>query len=100
MTKKILKNEDGSCSHWCEGCQATHKIFVAGNTKTDNVLCVWNGDYLKPTFSPALRHQTKLNDNIEQLCHYLISLGEIRYYPDSTHQFAGKSQQLLPVPST
>lgn len=52
----------------------------------------WNGSTDKPTLRPSVRTQ-----GADYLCHSWVSEGQAQFLPDSTHEHAGKTRDLLEV---
>lgn len=59
----------------------------------------WNGDTEKPTVRPSVLTKGKdWNDNWKDyVCHSWINDGQAQFLPDSTHEFSGKTVDLLDV---
>lgn len=81
-------------SFHCPGCAYGHAVGVNGrmimNSEGKPVSWSWNGDWIKPTFSPSLL----INKNKEgqyPLCHTFITEGKIQFLADCTHDLAGKT---------
>jgi len=81
----------------CPGCEEGHQI--------DTARWEFNGDYVKPTFSPS--YLTWLDANPDALpelrkgryvtgwrCHSFIKDGMIEYLSDCTHKLAGQTVAL------
>lgn len=56
----------------------------------------WNGDVEKPTLAPSILTWCDL-PNGKKVCHSFIRNGMVEYLSDSTHEFAGKTVELLDV---
>ena len=65
---------------FCPGCKKTH---VFDNRWT------FNDDFVFPTFRP---HMLAIADGIK--CHFVITDGQIYFYPDSNHLLAGKTVKM------
>jgi len=76
---------------WCPGCDAIHKICAGG---VNTPVWTFNGDLVKPTFSPS--HLTGGKDFKENRCHSFIENGNIRYLDDCHHELKG---QTIPLPT-
>lgn len=67
---------------WCPGCDTEH-IF--------NKSWTWNHDLYRPTITPSiLNRKTTNNTKSDQVCHIIITDGQIYYLADCTHKFVGK----------
>jgi hypothetical protein len=89
---------------WCPGCAMNHSIVHAPG-RWD-----WNGDLVKPTFSPSILVQGTIPVTDEEIarimrgehvepvpfrCHSYVEDGNIRFLDDCTHALAGKT---VPLP--
>lgn len=54
----------------------------------------WNGDTERPTLRPSIRTRDG-----RHTCHSFVTDGKIQYLSDCTHEFAGKTMDLLDVES-
>lgn len=110
MTDVIRMTSDGKAMFWCPACQMYHGPRVIGE-RGEGPLWTWNGDKVKPTFSPSIlvRGTQRLTDEelaaikrgekIEPrtlLCHSFVRDGVIEFCSDSQHEMAGKSVKLEP----
>ena len=116
----VLRSVQGpGLSFWCPGCAEMHTISVAPGRWT------WNGDKDRPTFSPSVlvtcghyMPEHKPGDrcwctfDAEQIakgeepgpfkcfrCHSFVRDGQIQFLGDSTHELAGKTVPLPPLPA-
>lgn len=88
-----------SLMHWCPGCDEPHGIRIGG---PDGPKWTFDGDYLRPTFSPSVRCFTIYGEDWKQLpagqtrtlCHYFIRGGRIEFCGDSPHKLAGQTVDL------
>lgn len=74
---------------YCVACQDYHQFWTKGKT-------VWefNGDDIKPTFSPSLLMQGGKDDIY---CHLYVRDGMIEYLSDCKHSFAGETVRMIPI---
>jgi len=79
--------------HWCPACLTVHIIKVRG----DGVCWEWDGDEEAPTFTPSFKVSLPQGDIVE-ICHYVITRGEIYFCSDSTHGFEGQTVPLADFP--
>lgn len=87
--KKILHEvmREGKVYGWaffCPGCDSHHLYTNDGRWKFD-------GNMEKPTFTPSL-----LLTWPEGRCHLFVTNGQIAYQPDSKHELAGKTVDMIP----
>lgn len=80
---------------WCLGCDSVHHIRAKG----DKPSWEFNGDMVKPTFSPS--HLTGWHGEngqkfSENRCHSFIKDGNIQYLSDCHHDLKGKTIPLPP----
>lgn len=105
-----LRKNNAGFHHWCDGCKELHILPMYGGW-------TFNGNLDKPTFSPSFKHEGLrietdektgkwtgewLKDDqgkpIPYICHYVLTNGILNYCSDSTHEMAGKSVSLPPLP--
>lgn len=88
----------------CPGCRRRHAITSGPNAWT------WNGDTVRPTFTPSVLvqpHDTLINEDLDlpelvaegnrtrtPRCHSFVTDGRIEYLADSTHGLAGQTVDL------
>lgn len=83
----------------CPGCNKIHTVAI-GAGKGER--WQWNGDPEKPTFSPSIKVVYPANSKTaeskdqysEQICHFSVENGEIRFLEDCTHSLAGQTVQI------
>jgi hypothetical protein len=75
----------------CPGCKEFHLIYTNHPSPSKN--WTFNGDLVKPTFSPSLLVRWGADPN-RKICHSFIRDGKIEFLTDCTHQFAGKTLEL------
>ena len=100
---KPIQNGSGILLFYCPGCDEPHQITIAGPQSWG-----FNGDYVKPTFTPSYltwadpnprampEHDPKGKYRNGFRCHSFIIDGSIQYLADSTHSLAGQTVQLRP----
>lgn len=74
----------------------SHRILpvIHGNATRKGTPCwSWNGDTENPTLKPSIR--TKGGDGV--VCHSFVNNGKVQFLGDCTHEFAGKTLDLLEV---
>ena len=55
----------------------------------------WNGNKLKPTFSPSILTRLRWGPEGKEICnHVFVRDGKIQYLGDCTHEYAGKTLEL------
>lgn len=84
--------EAGEVMIFCPGCKCGH-VF---STKTKNAcggLWTWNGDRVKPTFSPSMLVN---QGEIHKRCHSYVRDGNIQFLSDCFHELRGKTVPLEP----
>jgi len=77
---------------WCPGCDAAHRYSTGSG---DGPRWAFNDDMEKPTFTPSL-----LNTYGEsgKVCHLFMTNGQLSFCSDCTHELAGKTVDVPPVP--
>lgn len=69
----------------CPGCGYDHPFHVG---YTGRPSWTWNGDMVKPTFSPSL---LVFKDEPTQRCHSFVTDGKIVFLSDCFHKLAGQT---------
>lgn len=86
-----------TCWMWCPGCDHAVAIPIVGvdGSQPDGPRWEWDGNVEAPTFSPSiLQHPS---GNIP-LCHSFIKAGRWEFLSDSTHDLAGQTVDMVPLP--
>ena len=109
---KQHRREDGNLVYApCDPSEATHlKILtpgpwptrilpvVLGNATRAGTPCwSWNGDVEKPTLKPSILTGADEHHRATKKCHSFVTDGQIRFLADSTHEFAGRTMDLLDI---
>lgn len=90
------ENQSDRLFYYCPACDCDHMILFKGPNKW-----TWNGDKVKPTFSPSVRVQwTYGPEKIKHNCHFFVRNGEIQYLGDCTHDMKGKTIKMIPNKQT
>lgn len=72
-------------------------IIIKG-TRRDTPCWTWNGDTEKPTLKPSILTRFDSGDPSESyVCHSFVTDGKVQFLPDSTHDLAGQTLDLLEV---
>lgn len=71
---------------WCPGCKGTVRIDDTWD---------FDGNLEAPTFSPSLLTRW---DGVERVCHSFIRNGHWEFLADSTHELAGQTVPMVPLP--
>ena len=77
----------------CPGCGIDHEFRIKSPTRP---CWTFNGDKVKPTFSPSLLVKWGDMDEPNKVCHSYVREGIIEFLSDCTHRLAGKSVPLPP----
>jgi len=112
-----IERGPGIFHYWCPGCNSEHSVFTQFKNEK-GAKWAWNGDLIRPTFSPSLLHTWTSGDppitaeNFEKyksnpwpqnqkknICHVFIKDGRIQFLSDCTHTFAGKTVDLPDMPN-
>lgn len=91
MKNTIIKDKHGNAWFFCKGCNFRHRIPVEGDNKWE-----WNGDLIKPTFSPSIL-VTWNELTGDKVCHSFVKEGRIQYLGDCTHKLAGQTVDLIAI---
>ena len=78
----------------CPGCKCGHAYRIKGGP---GPVWQWNGDKVKPTFSPSLLYTQPWGDPpVNRVCHIFVNNGMIQFLGDCTHDLAGKTVPMEP----
>ena len=80
-------------SVWCPGCKRYHEIWVYQPNPTTGAKWKFNGNLVRPTFSPSLH----VEPGTKQNCHSFIKNGNWEFLPDCHHELKGKTVPMLPI---
>ncbi len=69
----------------CPGCGYCHAPVIKAD---EGPLWKFNGDFIKPTFTPSIRVTAAIN------CHSYVTDGQIRFLNDCDHELAGQTVPL------
>ena len=97
LSDRLGRNGD-ALVYWCPACNNAHVIQIAGQVKWD-----FDGNVEAPTFNPSVRHQWVAPVGMEEhnrTCHYFVKAGRIEYCGDCTHELAGQTVELPPIPTS
>lgn len=113
---RILRSTEGGVMFWCPGCREMHGISV--NSGVPGRDWGYNGNPDAPTFTPSVlvrsgHHvpghegpecwcnwpdKAELPDLQCRICHSFVTDGQIQFLTDSTHELAGQTVPLPPLP--
>jgi hypothetical protein len=98
----------------CPGCGWHHALRIRGDRSGGRPLWEWNGDRVRPTFSPSILVRTHTHEppvtpanleewkrapwpqrRVDMVCHSFVRDGQIEFLSDCTHPLAG---QTVPLP--
>ncbi|MDX2187790.1 MAG: DUF6527 family protein [Opitutaceae bacterium] len=91
---------------YCPGCKCGHGVWTE-KPALNGARWSWNGDMVKPTFSPSLLIDTEYpqgcdeqgrpRPSVRTVCHSFVRDGQIQFLGDCTHELAGQTVPLPPV---
>jgi hypothetical protein len=81
---------------WCLGCKEAHAITTLRDDGQAHPCWSYNGDKDSPTFSPSVLVTGGSDPNFR--CHTFVRNGEIQYLTDCTHELAGQTVPMEPIP--
>lgn len=101
-TGKADGHWSGGFSHWCPACRASHQ-FAVDAPNASGAIWTFDGNLLLPTFAPSMNIAwgNRVDPKCEHgggVCHYNLTAGQIIFCADSTHELAGKTVPLPPLP--
>lgn len=82
--------DNGMLVFYCPGCRELHGVWTKEPNPMTGAKWTWNGDLIKPTFSPSIVVNGKPK------CHSFVRAGMIEYLNDCEHGLAGKT---VPLPA-
>lgn len=93
---KLRIIEDGRVMFHCPACNTGHMI----NISNPNMYPIWTFDnnFDSPTFTPSVllkQEYTPESGKRTYICHSFITNGLIIYLNDCTHEFAGKTIEMV-----
>lgn len=106
MAKKVFEQEENCFVFECPACGCNHYFLTAPKLPA----WTWNANAEQPTVSPSIRVGGTKDLTEEQyqqirrgepftpephICHFFIKEGKIEFCGDSTHEFAGKTVEML-----
>lgn len=86
---------------FCPGCRCEHGVWTS-KAASNGARWTWNGDMVRPTFSPSLVVTTEMPQGREApakvvtRCHSFVRDGQIQFLDDCTHELRGKTVPLEP----
>lgn len=87
----VIEHQDDAgrkeVAFFCPGCERHHFMNIGEGRPRHE----WNGDYVKPTFSPSL-----LSPDGVRRCHAFVKDGKIQFLGDCDHGLAGQTVDLQP----
>lgn len=107
MKARPMKRTDRQTWERCEPREATYLemnfpgpfayrmlpvAMLDGSHVPDRPFWTWNGDTEKPTLKPSVKTWTD-----DEVCHSFVTDGRVQFLGDCTHEFAGKTVDLLDV---
>lgn len=76
---------------YCPGCFSWHIVPYQG----EDICWEYNGDINKPTLKPSIKIEYTYGETHEyDCCHSVITDGQIKFEPDSTHHLSGRTIEL------
>lgn len=111
----ISVSDDGVCIFFCPGCKEHHGVWTEKPNDLTGAKWTWNGDRVKPTFSPSILVRftknppgdpskwtwskepgTLADGAVEMVCHSFVNNGMIQFLSDCGHELAGQTVALQP----
>lgn len=87
----------------CPGCGCAHRIYVHELNPLTGCRWRWNGDLVRPTFTPSINIAPFTPDaapGSTYRCHFTVTAGRIVFHGDCTHALRGRTLDLSPWPSS
>jgi len=101
----VLRRTNAGHAHWCPACRCAHVVPFGWS---------FDGDAARPTFSPSVKITDVARRDTEEgwewgvdadgkpipvTCHYILRAGRIEFCGDSSHELAGRTVDLPPLPA-
>lgn len=95
MSEKLVDVHADSVWWFCPGCESAHRIEIGRWS--------WNEDREAPTFTPSVLstmtpHESMRDEVPAERCHCFVESGQIRFLNDCTHELAGQTVPIPPLP--
>jgi len=81
---------------WCPGCGDLHMITTAMSDGAPT--WTWDGNTKAPTINPSILVNQGRAHPGKEICHSFVRDGQWQFLTDSTHQLAGQTVPMVPVP--
>jgi hypothetical protein len=87
----------------CPGCEASakgsglHMLPVSGDIPPGKPQWSFDGNLEAPTLNPSILTRYNIA-GVQFVCHSFIRAGQIQFLSDCTHELAGQTVSLLPMP--
>lgn len=113
----VIRVQDGRAVFFCPGCKDTHGVWLEGSHAKSP--WGWNGSKEEPTFTPSVlttsghfldghkgecwctwneKHPGDPAPFKCRRCHSFVKNGMIQFLSDCSHELAGQTVPLYPVP--
>ena len=89
MKRRRVRWKGGRLFFRCPACGEQHRAIIHPTAWS------WNYDLIAPTIEPSVRVEWTAGED-EICCHTTITNGRIYYWPDSTHEMAGQTVEMVP----
>jgi hypothetical protein len=83
---------------WCPGCDGAHRVAVVGKDGSmphNEPTWEWDGDLEHPTISPSILCHSS---GTLPRCHSFVRHGFWQFLGDCTHELAGQTVEMVPLP--
>ena len=96
---QFLRRTDGGVSHFCPACRCLH-TFHLEYPNIWGARWQWNGNVCQPTLQPSMHVIVRDPEKEfpDEVCHYWLQNGVIKYLKDCTHELKGLEVPLPPLP--
>jgi hypothetical protein len=106
LGSKLRSVQGGMIAFWCPGCDSSR---VVGVKAPATLIWGWNGDAVRPTFTPSILVTYNGKDAGQQregadrappaVCHSFVCDGAMQFLADCTHALGGKTVPLPDFPA-
>lgn len=84
---------------WCPGCDDVHRVVTWQATDQTGPVWTWDGNLEAPTIDPSIlvKYPTP-EPHPRNVCHSYLRAGRWEFLSDCTHQMAGQTVDMVPLP--
>jgi len=69
----------------CPACPDVHQV---------NATWTWDGNLERPSFHPSILVRSSDGENVQSICHFIVTDGRMAFRDDCTHKFKGMTVEM------